>query len=1088
VGIFNAEAFSMNSVDSLPPPSPLRFEGMRDIPLSRSELAAFFESASIGLKCVGPDGTILWANEAELALLGYPWEEYVGQPLSLFHADADVITDILERLIQGEKLCDYEARLKHKDGSLRIVLIRSSVHWLKGQFVHSQCFTTDITERKRVEAELIERARLVALRGDVNLALASAHSLHEVLQRCADALVIHLDAALVRIWTLNEAEDTLELQATAGISPALDAAQDHVKVAEDQVIGRVAQQALPMVSHNVQDDPRLSDLDWARPEGITAFAGYPLLLNGHVLGVLGMFAGHVLSDSVLSELDTLASGLSQWMQRKRAEEDLHATVDLNPQSPWTANADGSLKSFSDRWLLLTGLNVAAALNGGWMAAVHLGDRPTTAAAWLQAVQTGEPYDLEHRIRLADGEYRWMRSRAYPRRDALGRIQRWYGTTEDIHEHRTAAFALFESEERYRTLMESSPDCIKVLDGEGRLQHMNSNGMCLMEIDDFSIFKDKEWWELWGEANIDIVKQAVKDAMGGKAAQFQAFCPTAKGTPKWWDVVVAAVEGDKKGERPQRLISVSRDITFSKQYEEALSVSEARFRAIVSQVTTGVVEADKEGRMTFVNQQWCEMIGYSEVELQGMRISDLTVPLQLEESLRRLKKLLDTGVPFQLEIRYQRKDGTTFWANCNVNAVRGPDASITGIVAVILDTTERRAAEEELRAAKEEAELASQAKDNFLASLSHELRTPLNPVLMTAASLCEDESLTPHIREQLAMIERNVALEARLIDDMLDITRISRGKLTLRPESCDVNSLIGLVEEIIREEALEKQIQIEVDLSASHSRLIGDPTRLQQVFWNLLRNAVKFTHAGGRIQIRSYNGETAENIGTERVYVEVSDTGIGLDAAAISRIFQPFEQVKLGEHHRFGGLGLGLSIAKAVVDLHQGTLLASSAGHGKGSTFTVSFPVTATVPLVTSPSAPLIGDGESDPSAAEQPMRLLVVEDHVATLQVLTRLLMRAGHHVCGVGTLAEAHAAAASSTFDAVISDLGLPDGTGLELMISLRQLYNLRGVVLSGYGMEEDLRRSREAGFVAHLVKPINVKELRRVLQQFSTHKALGA
>ncbi len=392
--------------------------------------------------------------------------------------------------------------------------------------------------------------------------------------------------------------------------------------------------------------------------------------------------------------------------------------------------------------------------------------------------------------------------------------------------------------------------------------------------------------------------------------------------------------------------------------------------------------------------------------------------------------------------------------------------------------ERRVAEAALAAEKERAEGASRAKDDFIAALSHELRTPLTPVLMAAAELCNDERLPDDVRTELRMIERNISLEARLIDDLLDLTRIAKGKLKLREELCDVHSIIGLAVEIVRDEAQSKPVAIAVDLAARRSGLRGDPARLQQVFWNMLRNAIKFTPTGGRIAIRTRD----ETDG--RLRIEVVDTGIGLTADSLESIFRPFEQASPEAEHRFGGLGLGLAIARAIVDLHGGVIRAESDGVGLGTTFVVELPrVTDQVTGVTVPGTqPATHDEALLPGMrdAAKPMRLLLVEDHEPTLAVMKRLLIRAGHHVVTASSVAAAVAAAEAGQFDLVISDLGLPDGTGLEVITKLRSVQpQLRGIALSGYGMETDLHRSMEAGFERHLVKPVDFDQLRCALRE---------
>jgi signal transduction histidine kinase/ActR/RegA family two-component response regulator len=378
----------------------------------------------------------------------------------------------------------------------------------------------------------------------------------------------------------------------------------------------------------------------------------------------------------------------------------------------------------------------------------------------------------------------------------------------------------------------------------------------------------------------------------------------------------------------------------------------------------------------------------------------------------------------------------------------------------------------------DVEQASRAKDNFLAALSHELRMPLTPILMTAAALREDQRLPEDVRQQLGMMERNISLEARLIDDLLDLTRIAKGKLPLRPQLCDAHSLISLAMEIVRDDAQEKGLVLERDFSAQRSGLVADPSRFQQVIWNLLRNAVKFTPPGGRIAIRTRDEDGDE----PRLRIEVEDSGIGIPPDVMNEIFEPFEQGKVGGDHRYGGLGLGLAIARAIVDLHHGTIAAQSGGPNQGATFIVE------LPGATEPPAGLADGGNVMPGGAEGapvaegdmsaiPLRILLVEDHEATLQVLSRLLIRTGYDVTAVSGTSAALMEAAERSFDLVISDLGLPDGSGNELMEKLRDQHGLRGIALSGYGMEEDIERSRKSGFVAHMVKPVDLTQLRRTI-----------
>jgi signal transduction histidine kinase len=393
------------------------------------------------------------------------------------------------------------------------------------------------------------------------------------------------------------------------------------------------------------------------------------------------------------------------------------------------------------------------------------------------------------------------------------------------------------------------------------------------------------------------------------------------------------------------------------------------------------------------------------------------------------------------------------------------------------TNESLLAHAEARHAKEEAEHANCAKDQFLATLSHELRTPLTPVLMCVSALEREESIEPDLRAQLTMIRRNVELEARLIDDLLDLSRVAHAKLRLvRSGPVDVHSLLLNTEQIIDSDARAKCVHLQFDLMASEYHIGGDAARLQQVFWNLMKNAIHFTPAGGRVTVHTFNPAPGKFV------LVVEDTGAGITPQTLPVIFRAFEQGGSTGTQSFGGLGLGLAISKAIVELHGGKIRAQSPGPGLGATFTVE--LAAVLPFPIAPAT------EQEPQARKDSPRLslLVIDDHEATADVLARLLRRLGHTVLTAETVKRALALASTHSFDLVISDLGLPDGNGIDLMRQLTKDYGLRGIALSGYGMAEDRAKTQQAGFLAHLVKPINFDQLQGVLQTIAPAAGLNA
>jgi signal transduction histidine kinase/ActR/RegA family two-component response regulator len=400
-------------------------------------------------------------------------------------------------------------------------------------------------------------------------------------------------------------------------------------------------------------------------------------------------------------------------------------------------------------------------------------------------------------------------------------------------------------------------------------------------------------------------------------------------------------------------------------------------------------------------------------------------------------------------------------------------------------------QDELQQRAAAVEAANQAKDQFLAMLSHELRTPLTPVLAAASALESDPRLPPDVRAELAMIQRNVAVQSRLIDDLLDLTRIARGKLDLKQQLLPIATLLREGAAIVAAEVDASEQVLSVDVSLPpECAILGDAARLQQVFWNLLKNAVKFSPRRGRLSVSAAIREghpRKSDSGGRRVVIRIADEGVGIDRADLERIFQPFEQATAARQRGGnGGLGLGLSIAKAIVDLHDGLLYATSDGPGRGSVFTVELPLADVVPAAPASG----GDGAKPAPAAElQPLRVLLVEDHGDTGMVMARLLRRAGHEVVHAQSIHDAWSAWETKRFDMVISDLGLPDGSGLDLMRRIReQDPAVPGVCMSGFGMESDVQDSRAAGFAEHLIKPIDMQQLHAAVRRLAPARSSGS
>jgi signal transduction histidine kinase len=362
----------------------------------------------------------------------------------------------------------------------------------------------------------------------------------------------------------------------------------------------------------------------------------------------------------------------------------------------------------------------------------------------------------------------------------------------------------------------------------------------------------------------------------------------------------------------------------------------------------------------------------------------------------------------------------------------------------------------------EAQDANARKDQFLAALSHELRTPLTPVLAAVSQTDFSGHTVEDFISTFAIIRRNIEVEARLIDDMLDLTRISTGKLEIHLRRVNVHEVLRHAAEACDAERKAKNIRLEWHLTAETDELSADAGRIQQVFWNLLKNAIKFTPEGGKIAI------TTRDDGRQ-LEIEVADTGVGLKPGSADKIFDAFEQGSVDVTRRFGGLGLGLAISKALVEAHHGRISAANRDGVPGAVFTVALPINIEPRVEEEPARFPEPAVPHDASGAT----LLLVEDHTDSAFFLKRVLDGMGYTVLVGQSAAEGLELFQKNPVDYLISDLGLPDASGIDLMRQIAAIRPVPAIALSGYGMEGDVQRAREAGFRLHLTKPVDLPQL---------------
>ncbi len=505
-------------------------------------------------------------------------------------------------------------------------------------------------------------------------------------------------------------------------------------------------------------------------------------------------------------------------------------------------------------------------------------------------------------------------------------------------------------------------------------------------------------------------------------------------------------------------------------ENTLREYEINFRQLIDTLKDfAVISLDLEGRIRSWNSAAERLLGIRADAIIGRPVAtlyahdadgDSKVRVSLEVAAQHDSHLRESWMP--------GRDGEQFFVSIVTTAIRDENGKLTGFSKIIRDTTEAHRAAAEMRRAKEAAEAANAAKDQFLAMLSHELRTPLTPILAVTSFMEQRVDLPPALAELLPLIRRNIEIEARLIDDLLDLSSITHNRLSLQLATLDLHDSLRPALDGARVDTADKRQHLEIRLDATQTHVDADATRLQQIVTNLLHNAVKFTPAGGRISIETFNPDT------QHIVLRVSDSGIGISAAALPRIFSAFEQADGTINRQFGGLGLGLAIAHALAQKHGGSLRAESQGSGCGACFTLQLPLSLAETRPAPPAA-------APQPATGRPLQILLVEDNEDTTIAVTTLLSLSGHAVETAGSLAELPDKLQARRYDLLISDLGLPDGDGVDVVRRFNATQDAPSIAMTGFGMADDIRRCRDAGFTAHLTKPVDFERLQALIRSLT-------
>ncbi|WP_081888079.1 PAS domain S-box protein [Verrucomicrobium sp. BvORR034] len=754
---------------------------------------------------------------------------------------------------------------------------------------------------------------------------------------------------------------------------------------------------------------------------------------------------------------------------------------------WICDAAGRNQYASDSLLKLVGMTQAEFAGDGWMKALHPEDVQTVRLAWRRCVAGPDTtfWESEQRFRGLDGAWHPVLARGVPVRDEAGRLQQWVGINLDISELKKTEEALRRSEAHLTAVFQQAGSGIAQTDLEGRYVMVN---------DAYCEITGRTREELLGQQVHEITHPDDRlhyvDAHGALAGEGPAFIMEnrfvrADGVEVWVRNSVVGLRDSQ--ERLSGTLSITQDITESRHAEDALMASEQQLRLVTDHAPVYLAQVDRHQCYKFANRPYAAQYELEVPQLLGRPMREVMGEAAYEAARGCIEAAL-AGELVEFEMQIHSPSTHDELGSRWIHAVFMPEwlpdqGDVTGFVLVQTDVTNRKQSELDLEQARDQALEAVRAKDDFLARLSHELRTPLSPVLLLASEGASNPEVPESVQADFDTIRKNVDLEARLIDDLLDLTRITRGKLAMDLQNVDVHLVLRDALDTVRQDAEEKSLVLTLALHATSRLVWGDKVRLQQVFWNLLKNAVKFTPEYGAIVV-----STALGPEPGMVMIRVSDNGMGMTLEEQQRVFEAFAQ---GEHamqggsHRYGGLGLGLTITRMLVELHEGRIQAMSEGRGHGTTFVITLPL---VKAAASADGENNGGDEGEVAAAKQTggpispavwRRILLVEDHDATRAALGVLLRRRGYEVSAACSVEEARLLGNEGAFDLVISDIGLPDGSGYEVMRHLKSLQpELRGIALSGYGMEQDVAHSHESGFSLHLTKPVRVEALDQAIE----------
>ncbi|MBW4485470.1 MAG: PAS domain S-box protein [Tildeniella torsiva UHER 1998/13D] len=761
---------------------------------------------------------------------------------------------------------------------------------------------------------------------------------------------------------------------------------------------------------------------------------------------------------------------------RESEERFRSMADNAPVMIWVTDSTGYCTYLSQSWYDFTGQTEETGLGLGWLEAVHPDDQAMSSQTFLTANRLQQGFQLEYRLRHKDGTYRWAIDAASPWLGADGQFKGYIGSVLDIGDRKQIEEALRQRETELRLVTNAVPALIAFVDADQRYRFNNQGYEDWFNQSATDLY-GKHIREVVGDAAYENVRPYIEQVLAGQPVTFERSISFKDGSIRYLSATyvprfndAGVVEG---------FVALINDLSDRRQAEEALMQSEERYRYLVETIPQLVWTANAEGVLIDANQRWCAFTGLTVEQVETVGWPAVVHPDDIPILSQNWAIAQQQGTSYQAEGRMRRADGVYRWHLHQAIPLKTNQGRVIKWFGTATDIEDQKQLEQQRsqlllqeQAARAAAEAASRTKDEFLAVVSHELRSPLNPILGWATLLQNGTLDEAKTKQALAVIERNAKLQTELIDDLLDVSRMLRGKLQISASPVNLAAIIRAAMETVRLAADAKSIRIEAHLEDEVGLVSGDATRLQQVVWNLLSNAVKFTPAAGRVEVRLTQGKA------NQAQITVTDSGKGVVPEFLPLIFDYFRQADSATTRQFGGLGLGLAIVRHLVELHGGTIQAASPGEGLGATFTVSLPT-----LTHSPLAPN-DDLQPQPSLNLPGTQILVVDDDSDTRTFITFLLEQAGASVVAAASAREGLAALGQSRPQVLVSDIGMPDMDGYMLMRQIRSLPAEQGgqvpaIALTAYVRETDQEQALAAGFQRHIAKPVEPAALLRAIAE---------